>query len=125
MTDDTSPSGSSGEIPRFAARSMMSLGIKAMLKASTDAAVRPLMAEVSKAFLGASLPKTFLGGGVPKVVLGVGLPRPELGGFAKLTGARRGPLGSPSAHRPGISAIAARRGVGLVKLLALGCCDAA
>jgi hypothetical protein len=58
-----------------------------MLKASTDAAVRPLMAEVSKAFLGASLPKTFLGGGVPKVVLGVGLPRPDLGGFAKLAGA--------------------------------------
>jgi hypothetical protein len=65
---------------------MMSPGLQAALKASTDAAVRPLMAEVSKAFLGTSLPKTFLGGGVPKVVLGVGLPRPELGGFAKLAG---------------------------------------
>ena len=86
MNDDTSPSGPSGEGPRFAARSMMSPGLQAALKASTDAAVRPMMAEVSKAFLGASLPKTFLGGGVPKVVLGVGPPRPELGGFAKLAG---------------------------------------
>jgi hypothetical protein len=86
MNDDTSPCGPSGEVPRFAARSIMSPGLQAALNASTDAAVRPLMAEVSKAFLGASLPQTFLGGGVPKVVLGLGLPRPELGGFAKLAG---------------------------------------
>jgi hypothetical protein len=92
MNDNASPSGPSVEVPRFAARSMMSPGLQAVLKASTDAAVRPLMAEVSKAFLGASLSKTFLGGGVPKAVLGVGLPRPELGGFAKLAG---GTMASP------------------------------
>jgi hypothetical protein len=54
---------------------MLSPGLQAALKASMGGAFRPLMADVSKAFLGA---------GLPKAVLGAGLPRPELGGFAKL-----------------------------------------
>lgn len=73
--DDPRPSGLSGEVPSFAARSMVSPGLQAALKASIGGAFRPLMADVSKAFLGA---------GLPKAVLGAGLPRPELGGFAKL-----------------------------------------
>jgi hypothetical protein len=73
--DDPRPSGLSGEVPSFAARSMVSPGLQAALKASIGGAFRPLMAEVSKALLGA---------GLPKEVLGAGLPRPELGGFAKL-----------------------------------------
>ena len=73
--DDPRPSGLSGEVPSFAARSMVSPGLQAALKASIGGAFRPLMADVSKAFLGAGLPKAVLGGG---------LPRPELGGFAKL-----------------------------------------
>jgi hypothetical protein len=40
---------------------MVSPGLQAALKASTDAAVRPLMADVTNAFLGAGRPKVVLG----------------------------------------------------------------
>jgi hypothetical protein len=74
MNDDSSQAGPCGEVSTFAARSMVSPGLQAVLKASTDARFGPLMADVSKAFLG------------------VGLPRPELGGFAKLAA---GPMVRP------------------------------
>jgi hypothetical protein len=83
MNDDSSQAGPCGEVSTFAARSMVSPGLQAVLKASTDARFGPLMADVSKTFLG------------------VGLPRPELGGFAKLAAGRWSDRGSrPPSRRP-------------------------
>jgi len=59
--DDTRPCLLSGEVPSFAARSMVSPGLQAALKASTDARFRPLMEGLNKSILGASLPRPGLG----------------------------------------------------------------
>ncbi len=61
MNDHRSGADPSDEFPKFAAWPKVSPGFQAMLKASSDAAVRPVFAELSKKLLGAGLSKPYLG----------------------------------------------------------------
>src|SRR6266508_2855664 len=61
MNDHRSGADPSDEFPKFAAWPKVSPGFQAMLKASSDAAVRPVFAELSKTLLGAGLSKPYLG----------------------------------------------------------------
>jgi hypothetical protein len=61
MYDHRNGADPSDEFSKFAVGPKVSPGFQAMLKASSDAAVRPVFAELSRKLLGAGLSKSYLG----------------------------------------------------------------
>jgi hypothetical protein len=99
MIDGSSHADPSGEVPAFAAGSMISPKLQAALKASTEAKCRPVLEGLSKGALGTGLPKAVLGPAlkeridgpfrllttdVSKMILEARLPKAAFGDFAKL-----------------------------------------